>query len=170
MSYVETIPQVAVLFQDADHVDVKSIESNVSLRQFVAGFFSYYPGWVEALYRVRWGFVRLLGMRQEGIPARIEPLPEAVPMSVGAPFSFFVVQAAAEDRYWVASASEAHLTAHLAIVAEPVDAQRTRFYVATIVYYHNWAGPLYFNVIRPFHHLVVAAMLRAGATRYAPPS
>jgi hypothetical protein len=168
MQYVETIPEVASLFKDADHIDVKAIESSVSLRQFIAGFFSYYPGWIEALYRVRSGLVRMLGMRRTtGVPKRHVFLPEDVPMTAGARFSFFTVQAAAEDRHWVAGASEAHLTAHLAIVAEPLDVQRTRFHAVTIVHYHNRIGPLYFNVIRPFHHLVVAAMIRAGATHYA---
>ncbi|XXF76233.1 DUF2867 domain-containing protein [Myxococcaceae bacterium GXIMD 01537] len=45
----------------------------------------------------------------------------------------------------------------------PVKGQRRRFHVATIVRYRRWAGPVYFNVIRPFHHLVVRGMLRHAA-------
>ena len=70
------------------------------MRAFIAGLFSYMPWWLKALYGVRWAFVRLLGMKQEGVP---------------------------------------------------------------IVDYRHWTGPVYFNVIRPFHHLVVAAMLRSAA-------
>ncbi|MGE6761631.1 DUF2867 domain-containing protein [Corallococcus interemptor] len=36
-------------------------------------------------------------------------------------------------------------------------------------HYRNWAGPVYFNVIRPFHHLVVARMARHGALAVRPP-
>ena len=32
----------------------------------------------------------------------------------------------------------------------------------TVVHYKHWTGPVYFNVIRPFHHLVVRQMARAG--------
>jgi len=38
-----------------------------------------------------------------------------------------------------------------------------RYYIVTIVHYLHWTGPVYFNLIRPFHHLVVARMARAGA-------
>ncbi|WP_422698682.1 DUF2867 domain-containing protein [Desulfosarcina cetonica] len=31
--------------------------------------------------------------------------------------------------------------------------------------YRNWTGPVYFNLIRPFHHLVVREMMKAGARR-----
>jgi hypothetical protein len=40
---------------------------------------------------------------------------------------------------------------------------KRRFHVVTIVHYNNLAGPVYFNVIRPFHHLVVKQMARRGA-------
>lgn len=42
-----------------------------------------------------------------------------------------------------------------------------RFEVAAAVTSHRWAGPFYFNVIRPFHHPVVVGMTKAGA-RSAP--
>ncbi|KAA3658281.1 MAG: DUF2867 domain-containing protein [Chloroflexi bacterium] len=38
------------------------------MRLFIAGMMSYHPGWLIFLYAVRWGFVRLLGMKQEGVP------------------------------------------------------------------------------------------------------
>ena len=62
------IPGLAELLVRADHIDVKSVTGDCSLREFIAGMFSYYPGWIKNLYRIRWGFVRLLGMKQEGIP------------------------------------------------------------------------------------------------------
>jgi hypothetical protein len=38
-----------------------------------------------------------------------------------------------------------------------------RFHVATVVNYCHWTGPVYFSVVRPFHHLVVRQMMRAAA-------
>ncbi|MBC7815075.1 MAG: DUF2867 domain-containing protein, partial [Burkholderiales bacterium] len=57
---------------------------------------------------------------------------------------------------------DSHLSAMLGVAVEPLSGDQKRFHVVTVVYYHNWAGPLYFNVIRPFHHLVVSSMARAG--------
>lgn len=147
----------------ADHVDRKTVTSAVSLRTFVAGFLTYHPAWVKLLYRIRLGLLRLLGIGQSSTPRPATLRAATVPMQPGARAGFFTIADALEDRYWIACASEAHLTAHLAIVAEPVDENLRRFHVVTIVHYHSWAGPLYFNLIRPFHHLVVGGMMRAGA-------
>lgn len=155
------VPGLPALLANANHVDVKVVEGNVSLREFVAGMLSYYPGWIRFLYRVRGRFVRLLGMKQKGVPPQIRIRPEDVSMTPDAPAAFFRVKMAEEERYWVAGITESHLTAHLGVVMESLPAGN-RFYVLTIVHYHRWTGPVYFNVVRPFHHLVVSKMARAG--------
>lgn len=157
----EEIPELQALIDQADHVDIKTVDGDVSLREFIAGMFSYYPGWIKNLYRIRWGFIRLLGLKQDGIPQQAKMQPAAVPMVPGETAAFFKVAMAEDGRYWVAAASESHLTAYLGVVVEPL-AHGRRFQVLTIVHYHNWTGPVYFNVIRPFHHIVVAKMAQAG--------
>ncbi len=158
------LPGLRALARDADHIDVKTVEGTLTLREFLHGLLSWQPGWVRSLYRVRAGFVRLLGMRQRGVPSASGVRPEDISFTPGDSASFFTVTDAEEDRYFVAGTTESHLTAYLAVVAEP-----GRFHVATIVKYHRWTGPVYFNVIRPFHHLVVRGMARA-AVRGARPS
>lgn len=161
------LPDVEMLLEDADHVDVKIVEGEATLRQFLVGMIGYQPGWMTALYAVRAVFVRFLGMKQKGLPHALRLTPEQVPMTPGAPFSFFTVRSAAEERYFFAEAADSHLTATLGVVAERLAGERRRFHVITIVRYRNWAGPLYFNVIRPFHHIVVERMARAGVGRSA---
>jgi len=160
------IPELASLMEDADHIDIKIVEANCNMRQFIAGMFNYYPSWIKNLYRIRWGFVRLLGMKQEGIPQKMAMRPEDVAMDAGEQATIFKVSCAKEDHYWVAGASESHLTAYLGVVVEPL-ATTNRFHVITIVHYHKWTGPVYFNVIRPFHHIVVANMAKAGVANSA---
>lgn len=164
---VAQVPSLAPLWESADHVDVKVVEGEVSLREFLAGMFTYYPAWLKALYQVRGGFVRVLGMKQEGVPIVSALRPEEIPMEANESLLFFTVHDAKEGHYWVAGATESHLTARLGVVAEPVGG-RQRFYLVTLVHYHNWSGPVYFNVIRPFHHLVVQRMAEAGR-RYRRP-
>ncbi len=166
----EALPEVLRPFaQGADHVDVKTVESETSLRGFLAGLLSYQPTWVTALYGVRAVFVRLLGMRQHGLPRPQHLRPEDIPMAPGAAASFFTVRHAEEEHVWVVSVVDTHLEATLAVVMEPTGGPRKRFHVVTLVHYRKWTGPVYFNVIRPFHHLVVGAMARnaAGALRTA---
>jgi hypothetical protein len=130
----------------------------LGLREFIANMMNYHPRWLSMLYRVRRFFVAMLGMRQDSIPASPGWRAEAVPMRAGHAASFFTVRAAEEDRFWIASAEERHLRAALCVVREA-----GLFSLVTIVHYRDWSGPIYFNAIRPFHHLVLARMARAGA-------
>jgi hypothetical protein len=156
------------LFQNADHVDVKTVEGSVTLRQFLANFLDYQPTWLTALYRVRGLFVRLLGMHQNSVPQPPRLTPETVPMQPGKPLSFFKTRFAKEDAYWFGEADDSHLSGVLGVVVEPITETTCRFRVITIVHYHNWAGPVYFNVIRPFHHLVLSSMAKAAVHDHQP--
>ena len=162
----ERVPPLASLLAKADHVDVKTIDSLIDLRTFIAGMLSYSPFWLKFLYGLRRVFVHFLGMRQEGIPLKRPLLPSDISLIPGEKALFFTVTMAEAERYWVAEAADTHLTAYIGVVAEPLT-QGNRFHVITIVHYHHWTGPVYFNVIRPFHHIVVRQMMKAGA-QYKP--
>ncbi|MGH7516882.1 MAG: DUF2867 domain-containing protein [Gemmatimonadales bacterium] len=156
-------PCLSSLLTGADHVDVKTAEGEVTLREFVSGGMGRQPGWMRGLFRARAVLARVLRLRHPEILAGPRLGPEGIPFVPGGRVGFFTVVDAAEDQYIVLEASDTHLTGYLAIVVEPAAHGRNRFRVATIVKYHRWTGPLYFNVIRPFHHLVVRGMVNAGA-------
>jgi hypothetical protein len=156
--WMARLPQISELLAKADHVDVKTERSTVSLREFVAAMMAYEPGWVRWLFGLRGQLVRLIGLRQHGIPSAPRWTPEAVPMQVGQRASFFTVQKAVDGVVWAAEVDERHLRARLCVVAEG-----EHYSVVTIVHYKHWTGRLYFNLIRPFHHLVVTGMAHAGA-------
>jgi hypothetical protein len=159
------IPEMNILFASADYVDIKTTESELLLREFVARLLSYQPAWVTALYAIRWGFVRLLGMKQNGVPQAKRLNAGDVLMRKGEDSQFltFDVIAAQEDAYWFAQASESHLNATLGVICEARPDGQNRFCVVTLVHYNRWTGRVYFNVIRLFHHLVVGAMIRHAA-------
>ncbi|MFH1982268.1 MAG: DUF2867 domain-containing protein [Pseudomonadota bacterium] len=164
MGYIRKYDALAEFFQDADHVDIKTIDGEKSLRGFISGMLSYYPWWIAALYRIREILVRILGLvKHESPGAPIHFRAEALPFEPGEDISFFTISKAIEDTYWVAKAPEdKHLTAALGVVAEKLAGDKTRFHVFTTVKYLHWTGPVYFNLIRPFHHLVVWRMMEAG--------
>lgn len=161
-SLIQLEPKIAPLLEGADYIDIKTVEGQLTMREFIAGLFTYQPAWVTFLYYVRSGFVRLLGMRQEGIPHAIHLRPEEVPMNVGQPATFFTVALAEDEHYWFAGITESHLTAHLGVVVEPLANGVKRFHVVTVVHYNHWTGRVYLNVILPFHHVVVYKMAQAG--------
>ncbi len=167
MNFVREIPEIAPLFEGADYIDVKTAEGNPSLHKFIARMLSYYPRWVICLYRIRGVLVRILGLYRHPRP---ELLPQLTPKDIsfvpGEAVTFFTVRMAKDEHYWVGETPEdKHLRAYFAVVVEPMGKNQKRFHVATIVHYKHWTGPVYFNLIRPFHHLVVGKMMRAGVAQ-----
>jgi hypothetical protein len=162
-----TAPELAPVLEGADYVEFKEIEGEVSLREFVAGMLGWSPVWLKALFAARYLLARALRLDTADIPRRARLRPEAVSFTPGDKASIFTVRSGDEDRYLVVGADDNHLSAHLTIVAEPVSGARKRFQVGTIVHFHRKAGPVYFAVIRPFHHLIIRGMLKAGVARPA---
>ena len=170
---MEHIHQFKVLekyIEGADVVDVKVFRGQASLRAFIASMLSYYPWWVVGLYRIRKLLVGVLGLARQATPEKLPDLsPADVSFAPGNHVTFFVVRCAEEERFWVAETPEdKHLRAYFGVVKEPVNGAVSRYYVITTVFYKHWTGPVYFNLIRPFHHLVVARMARYGLARKQP--
>jgi hypothetical protein len=163
LAYINGLPEIKALLQDADHVDVKTVESEVGLRRFLSSMMAYQPWWVTRLYQVRGVLVRVLGMKQEGLPQPVFVRPDEVPMTKGAMLSFFKVVEAREKSFWIGQATDKHLSAHLGVIREPRQNKPAKFHVLTVVHYKNWAGPVYFNIIRPFHHFIAKRMAKEGA-------
>lgn len=160
MSYLRTISPLSTLFEGADFVEERSIEGNGTLRQFTAGMM-YLPGWLVFLYRLRAVFVRILGMKQEEYDV-VQMQPEDVSFDPGAPCQAFTVTHGKEGEHLALQHEDTHLSARLLLVAVPLPDGRNRFHVGTIVHHKHWTGPVYFNVIKPFHHLVVWRMMKNG--------
>ena len=156
------VPEVAALVAQADYVDEKCANGAVSLREFIATMLSHQPAWITFLFRVRSILVRLIGLRHKGIPRSRKLKPETLPMQPGGRAAFFTVCAADEERYWIGEATDKHLNGAIAVVVEERGEGQRCFHVLTIVHYNKFSGPLYFNLIRPFHHLVVGSMVQAG--------
>ena len=167
---MKTLPgqfrELDVYFREIDYCDIKTIEAGTSLRRFIAGMLSYYPWWVVLLFRVRQILVMLLGLVRHQRPEQLPNLSaEEISFTPGEAASFFIVCQAREGSYWVARTPEdKHLLAYFGVVAEGTTEGAKRFTVFTTIHYRHWTGPIYFNLIRPFHHLVVSGMMRSGAS------
>ena len=167
MNQIQKYKELEVYFKNVDHVDVKTIEGDTSLRSFISGMLSYYPWWILVLYRIREFVVKLLGLVKHEKPEVLPAImPENLPFEPGKNASFFIVRKAQENTYWVSETPpDKHLTAIFGVVTENLSNGLTKFHVFTSVTYIHWTGSIYFNLIRPFHHLVVSRMMKAGVTQ-----
>jgi hypothetical protein len=162
IDYVLKFDGLSSYFENADVVDVKVFEGRTTLRRLIASMLSHYPWWIVQLYRFRKLLVGLLGLVNHQAPASLPDLqPEDVSFTPGEHVTFFTVRCAEEESFWMSETpDDNHLKAYFGVVQEPVNDSVNRFYVITTVYYKHWTGPVYFNLIRPFHHLVVSRMAR----------
>lgn len=163
MTYLSGIPEITALVKDADFVGLTFIESEDRLESFLEKMFAYRPALIRLLYRLRAPLVRLLGFRQDVLPAMEEWIPDDFPMLPCGNVWFFTVQRVENDRFWIAGCPrDRHLDADLAVVAQPMDVRRRRFYVLTVVRYKHWTGPVYFNLIRWFNRFLINRMVHAA--------
>lgn len=164
MEYILKFSELEKYFEKADFTDVKVFEGEATLRKFIASMLSYYPWWIVQLYHIRKLLVRILGLVKHEAPEELPNLqPDDVSFIPGENVTFFIVRCAKEDRFWISETpDDKHLKAYFGIVREPLNNSVNRFHVMTTVYYKHWTGPVYFNLIRPFHHLVVSRMAKHG--------
>jgi Protein of unknown function (DUF2867) len=162
MQYVQNIEAFRKITDGADHCDVKTVESKVDLEDFIEGMFRF-PKWFDFLLYVRLILVKLLRLNKHSREEIVYNL-TSVPMVPGEKYWAFTLVAVESNSYWVGvTPPDKHLTAYLGIAIEPLKGELKRYHVLTSVYYKHWTGPVYFNIIRPFHHLVVRAMALNGA-------
>ncbi len=165
IKYIQSLGILEKELDEADHIDIKQYEGEKDLQQFIADMFSYSPFWLSFLYKIRKVFVRLLGMTQEEYIDDICLKPEDISMIPGENVLFFKVKEAKKDQFWIGIGEDKHLSALIGIVLEKTYKGTNQYHIITIVHYRDWSGPVYFNVIRPFHHLVVHAMAKHGVKK-----
>ena len=158
------LPELDDLLPIVDVVDVKTARGAVSLREFTAGALGHGPLWIKALFGVR--ILLAWALRLEtAVPDSFRLRPETVSFTPGDPASFFSVVRGEEDHYLLLKVSDNHLVAWLAIITD--NGHPAEFKVVTLVKYLRPVGRFYYNLIRPFHHLVLLSMCRAGETSFA---
>lgn len=158
-------PELHEFFEGVDYFERKTICSARDLEQFIAGLLSYEPWWVHGLYRLRGVVAGILGLKGVAASTAATAIaPQDIPFTVGAEASFFTVKKARQGVYWLAETPEdKHLAAWLTILADTTPDGKRCCHVLTTLRYKHWTGPVYFNLIRVFHHLLVNAAMRAAA-------
>ena len=72
------IPELAAVIDGADHVDVKTVTTTLSLREFVAATLRFRPRWLVGLFAIRAAFAWLLRLRHP-VPTGVDRRPTAEP-------------------------------------------------------------------------------------------
>jgi hypothetical protein len=113
------------------------------------------PRWVVALLRLRNLLVRPLGLAVDVPASALHPRPG---LAVGDALGFMRVYEVTEPEV-VLGADDRHLDYRVSLRIEGRAAV-----ASTLVLFHNALGRAYFVPVKPFHRLVVPAMLRRAAS------
>ena len=144
-----------VRYPDANYRDCfrcrLQIPGKVSPNQVMAAFWTTSPAWLKFLFRLRDLLVRPFGLKTETDSNR-EALKEALENGEG--YGMMTVVAKTADEM-VVSLDDKHLKAWFSVCIE-----NPSIYLSTLVQYHNKLGVVYFNLIRPFHILVVKNLFK----------
>ena len=152
--------------ENCDYFEVRSVSTTLTLPEVVAAIFNYSPGWVRSLLVLRRILASVLRLKQ--VRWKQSPIlkPEDISFRRGASETKFKVIHGKCNRYWVSEApADRHLEARIAVVLHPVGEDKNTYQLITWVKYLHWSGRLYFNLIRPFHHMIVFFVLRTVKKR-----
>lgn len=136
-------------------------DQNSSITQIGKAFFTNEPKWVRVLFAFRNKVVKLIGLKTPGNVSDRQKLLDEFNCEPGEQLGLFKVFSKTTNEV-VFGEDDKHLNFRVSLFVEeqsPNSAQRT-LTISTSVIFHNWLGRLYFLPVKPFHKILVPAMLK----------
>ncbi|KMQ64841.1 hypothetical protein ACM46_11510 [Chryseobacterium angstadtii] len=140
--------------------DIVNGGKNISAREIGRAFFTSSPQWGKKMFAFRNSLVKIFGLKT-GTGAK-EPLPtDDFPLEVGEQVGIFKIFDKTENEI-IMGENDKHLDFRVSLLYHKTQnaVERNALIISTTVKYHNWMGKLYFLPVRPFHQLIVPAMMK----------
>lgn len=128
----------------------------ISLNDCVKGIFFHYPKWIDLLLELRDILVKPFHLKT----GEAEDLhaPDQIDLKKGSTLTAFTILERTDSEI-ILEMTDRHLDAWISVLLFQVH-NRYEVTLTTKVRYHNALGRIYFFIIRPFHRVIVCAMLR----------
>lgn len=143
-----------------DYVDSYSVTLNakdLTIEQVGKSFFTSDPAWVTWLIALRNRVVPLFGLKTSGAGyAEREAIIHNFKCEVDESVVLFKVFDK-NEREIILGEDDKHLDFRVSLF---LDKQNNALTVSTVVKIHNWLGRLYFLPVKPFHKMIVPAMVK----------
>ena len=142
----------------ADYKDAFVCEMNITSQltpdDIMVRFWTDFPAWIIALFKIRNFVVRFVGLKSsENDAQKLENC-----IRTDEKHSIASVPAKDENET-ILLLDDEHLDAYLSVYIENLPNQKT-VYAVTLVHYKKTLGRIYFFFIRPFHGLIVRSALK----------
>lgn len=165
------LPENSVLINRLNQYDyVDSYQGtfidNSNTFQFIdigRAFFLTTPTWVSKLLMLRNKIVSVFGLKTSGNRVGIEKQLEDFKFEAGERLGIFKVFSKTDDEI-VLGEDDKHLNFRISLFLDrsSADQSRRELTISSTVKFNNWFGRLYFLLVKPFHKLIVPAMLKAA--------
>ena len=155
-------------FSKTDYADTYKVPvyncQDYSIDYLTALFFTSMPLWINGLMSLRNSLVKLWGLRGANVRHLNEP-DRSIHYEIGSKAVLFRVHDR-NDVEIVLAENDKHLNFRTSLlVVRGNDKKQGYLYCTTIVHYNNIFGKLYFFPVKPFHQLIIKAMLKIVSTK-----
>ena len=137
----------APYFRDALQASMSKPDLSPSQLQYA--IFTYMPGWVHGLMKVRNKLVKAFGFEV----GQASMAPKSDELQIGEQAGFLTVIDKSQDEI-ISYADDKHMTFYLS-----VKKQDDSVIVSTLVNKKTWIGRLYVNGILPFHYVIARVVI-----------
>jgi len=164
-----SLPASSVLngnYKKYDYIDsyqgtVTDYNNNIDSNDICKAFFYSAPRWIEKLLDVRNSIVAVLGLKTSDKPGDPKTQLENFKCEPGEQLGLFKVYSKNENEV-ILGEDDKHLNFRVSLFLDGAISEPSRkiITISTTVEYNNWFGRIYFLPVRPFHKLIVPAMLK----------
>lgn len=136
----------------SDIYSAKAPHKNFMVDDILKGFFNYGPKWIESLFSLRHKLVKPFGLKtSDQNTTKIN-----FPLVVGESIGFFKIYEVHENEI-ILGENDTHLNFKVSIRVK----KQTEISIETFVEFNNLFGKIYFQIIKPFHKIIVISMLKS---------
>lgn len=124
-------------------------------------FFASGPKWVEELFAVRNKIVAKFGLKTSGNSSDRQQQLDNFKCEKGERLGLFKVFDKTDNEV-VLGEDDKHLNFRVSLFLKDhkTDLEKREIIISTTVEFKNWFGPVYFIPVRPFHKIIVPAILK----------
>jgi hypothetical protein len=135
--------------------------NSIDARKVSKAFFSSSPKWVDKLFGFRNKVVSVLGLKTSVETTNRQEQLDNFKCEAGEQLGLFKVFSSTESEV-ILGEDDKHLNFRISLFIEPHKTEKGKknLTIATVAEFNNWFGRLYFLPVKPFHKLIVPAMLK----------
>lgn len=159
-----SFPSESLLFSNKDTFDyydtfegaIVGDTSGITKKDLIRAFFESAPDWVAKLMRLRNAIVGRLGLKTDGPSVQdLKSMIQSFEGKKGEAIGLFRVQESNENEI-IFGENDKHLDFRVSLLMR----DQNRIAITTVVIFNNVFGRIYFLPVKPFHKVIVKAMLK----------